>query len=315
VDVINLTARQFETIAIGDLLRAYGRDYPMAKQVLSIFEGGMQRAVGPGWDPSQGSAVVTFEGLFRDTPFLARMRALLELLRDRLEMPIDIEFACDGRDLYLVQCRAQTYIADTAPSAIPHDVPPDRVLFSSRRFVSNGRIPDLTHVVYVDAEGYLKLSSQQELLEVGRVVGRLNRMLPPRAFALIGPGRWGSRGDIRLGVQVTYSDINNTALLIEVAARRGGYVPDVSFGTHFFQDLVEAGIRYLPLFPGEPDVVFNDAFLREAPNALAELLPEHAHLSPVVHVVEIPRAAGGQVLRVLMNGDANHALGMFVPAP
>ena len=29
----------------------------------------------------------------------------------------------------------------------------------------------------------------------------------------MGPGRWGSRGDIKLGVSVTYADINNTAML------------------------------------------------------------------------------------------------------
>ena len=78
----------------------------------------------------------------------------------------------------------------------------------------------------------------------------------------MGPGRWGSRGDIKLGVSVTYSDINNTAVLMEIAAKRGNYVPDLSFGTHFFQDLVEAGIRYLPLFPGERGEVFNELFLR-----------------------------------------------------
>ena len=85
--------------------------------------------------------------------------------------------------------------------------------------------------------------------DVGRAVGRLNKLLPKRQFILIGPGRWGSRGDIRLGVPVTYSEINNTAMLIEVARQKGNYLPELSFGTHFFQDLVEASIRYLPLYP------------------------------------------------------------------
>lgn len=313
IDVINLETRRFETVPVADLLREHGRDYPMARHILSLFEGGIQRPAGPGWDPSVDNAVVTFEGLFRGTPFLSRVRALMELLRTRLEMPVDIEFACDGRDFYLVQCRAQSFVADAAPAAIPSDVPRDRVLFSTRRFVSNGRVPDLTHVVYVDPEGYQQLGSAEDLMDVGRVVGRLNRLLPRRQFTLIGPGRWGSRGDIKLGVQVTYSDINNTSLLVEVAARRGNYVPDVSFGTHFFQDLVEAGIRYLPLFPGEPDVVFDDGFLREAPNALGELLPEYAHLAGAVRVIDVPRSTGGLVLRVLMNADANQALGMFGP--
>jgi pyruvate, water dikinase len=313
IDVINLEAHRFETISLPDLLRAHGRDYPMLRQIVSALDGDMHRPVGFGWDPSEGHGIVTFEGLLRHTPFLGRMRALMGLLGERLEMPIDIEFACDGRDLYLVQCRAQSFIADAAPAAIPRDVPPERVLFATRRFVSNGRVPDLTHVVYVDAEGYHALPSREALVEVGRAVGRLNTLLPARRFALIGPGRWGSRGDIKLGVQVTYSDINNTALLMEVAARRGAYVPELSFGTHFFQDLVEAGIRYLPLFPGEREVVFNEAFLREAPSALEELLPEYAHLGSAVRVIDLPRATGGLVLRVLMNADTEEALGMFAP--
>lgn len=316
IDVINLESRQFETVSLADLLREHGRDYPVARHVLSIFEGGIQRSVGPGWDPSESHPVVTFEGLFRNTPFLARMRALMTLLRDRLEMPIDIEFASDGQDLYLVQCRAQSFVADAAPAPIPPDVPAERVFFSTHRFVSNGRVPDLTHIVYVDPDGYDQLKSHQDLMDVGRIVGRLNRMLPRRQFTLMGPGRWGSRGDIKLGVQVTYSDINNTSLLMEIATRRGSYVPDVSFGTHFFQDLVEANIRYLPLFPGESNVVFNDRFVEEAPNLLAELLPEYSRLASAIRVVDVPRATGGLVLRVLMNADANHALGMFAsPLP
>ena len=67
---------------------------------------------------------------------------------------------------------------------------------------------------------------------------RLSESLPERQFAVMAPGRWGSRGDLRLGVPVTYSDINNTAVLVEIARKRGNYLPDLSFGTHFFQDLV-----------------------------------------------------------------------------
>src|SRR5690606_27233294 len=129
IDVINLDTRQFETVPLSDLLREHGREYPMVRQVVSVFEGGIQRPVGFGWDPSEGSPVVTFEGLLRDTTFLSRMRSLMDLLRERLEMPVDIEFACDGRDFYLVQCRAQSFVADAAPAAIPRDVPPERVLF------------------------------------------------------------------------------------------------------------------------------------------------------------------------------------------
>jgi predicted nucleotidyltransferase len=165
--------------------------------------------------------------------------------------------------------------------------------------------------VYVDPDGYQSLATRAELIDVGRAVGRLNKLLPKRRFVLIGPGRWGSRGDIRLGVQVTYSDINNTAMLIEVAARRGSYVPELSFGTHFFQDLVESAIRYLPIFPGDPDTKFDEQFLKTRRSVLAEMLPQYAHLAPAIRVIDVPEVTGGLVLRVFMNADAEQALGMF----
>jgi hypothetical protein len=100
---------------------------------------------------------------------------------------------------------------------------------------------------------------------------------------------------------------------MEIAAKKGNYVPDLSFGTHFFQDLVEAGIRYLPLFPGDEGQVCNDLFLRRSPNILAELLPDYAHLADVVRVIDVPKATEGLILQVLMNADLEEAVGYFAP--
>jgi hypothetical protein len=138
-------------------------------------------------------------------------------------------------------------------------------------------------------------------------------LLPKRQFILMGPGRWGSRGDIKMGVNVTYSQINNTAVLVEIARQQGNYVPDLSFGTHFFQDLVEADIRYLPLYPDDSRVVFNDAFFRESENVLGRLLPDAAALADIVRVIDVPRQTGGQILRILMNADLDAAMGLLAP--
>jgi hypothetical protein len=146
---------------------------------------------------------------------------------------------------------------------------------------------------------------------VGRAVGRLNKLLPKKQFVLIGPGRWGSRGDIKLGVNVTYSDINNTAALVEVARKKGSYVPDLSFGTHFFQDLVEANIRYLPLYPDDEDVHFNERFLLGANNILPQLVPEYADLAGVIRLIDVGAVTEGRELNILMNADLDEALGIL----
>ena len=310
IDVINLETGSFETVDLRSFLRVHGERMPIVRQLLSVVEHDRVRPVAGLIDFEHDELIVNFEGLISGTPFVARMAALLRVLRERLETAVDVEFACDGEHVYLLQCRPQGATLGGAPATIPVDPPQERVLFTAHRYVSNCRVGDVTHVVYIVPEAYGRLDPQQ-MREVSRAVGRLNRLLPERQFVLMGPGRWGSRGDIRLGVPVTYSDISNSAVLIEIARQLGGYVPDLSFGTHFFQDLVEAAIRYLPLYPDDPGVVFAESFFLESPSVLADLLPEFAYLADVVRVLDIPRITGGRVLHVLMNGELDQAMGLL----
>lgn len=311
-DVINLANNRFETVEVRDLLRRLGDDLPGVEQMVSIHKDGrLQIPMMGGVDFERDDAVVTFEGLLTRTPFVKQAHALLSLLEREMHHPVDIEFASDGRNLYLVQCRTQTPAVHALPAPIPHDLPDSRIVFTANRFVSNGAVSNLTHIVYVDPEEYARLSSREQFVSVGRAVGRLNKILPKRQFILMGPGRWGSRGDVRLGVPVTYSDINNTAMLIEIARQTGEYTPDLSFGTHFFQDLVESGIRYLPLYPDQPDVIFNNAFLTRSDNLLSELAPEFAALDQVVRVIDVPGNTENLVLYVLMNADLEEAVAVL----
>lgn len=312
IDVINLQTNTFETVDLKELLQKFGAEYPRVNQIVSILNNDrLAPPLGMNIDFEKDDLVVTFEGLVARTQFMKQMHAILKLLEEKLGLPVDIEFASDGKDFYLLQCRPQSYGADDAPADIPRDIPNERVLFTANRYISNGAVTGLTHVVYVDPQKYSELSSRSDLLAVGRAVGKLNQILPKRQFILMGPGRWGSRGDIRLGVNVTYSDINNSAMLIEIARKKGNYLPDLSFGTHFFQDLVETSIRYLPLYPDDPDIRFNEEFFTGAKNILPEILPEFSALAETVRVIDVARAAAGLSLQVLMNADNEQAVGFL----
>ena len=317
VDLINLETGTFETVEFQSLVRECGDDYPAIRQVVSIVdENRIRKPTGLEPDFDQDDVVVTFEGLITDTSFVKRMEAIVGLLRDQLDSPVDVEFASDGTDLFLLQCRAQSHTEEFAPAPIPRHLPREVVLFSAHRSISNGRVPDITHIVYIDPDGYNELEDLRDLRNVGKAVGRLNKLLPKRQFVLIGPGRWGSRGDIRLGVHVTYADISNTAVLMEVARKKGNYVPELSFGTHFFQDLVESDIRYIPLYPDEAEGFLDETFLRRAPNLLPEMIPDFADLENVVHVIEVAAHGEDRVLRVLMNADWTRQSGFLTsPAP
>jgi pyruvate,water dikinase len=312
IDVIDLEQNCFETKDVKALLKEVGTEYPALNKVVSVHHDGLlQRPMGIATDFGKTDAVVTFDGLISASPFMRQLEAILKTLETALGVPVDIEFASDGKDFYLLQCRPQSYSAEDVAMEIPAGIPESDILFTANRYVSNGKVADITHIVYVDPERYGEIAELTDLAAVGLAVGKLNKILPRRQFILMGPGRWGSRGDIRLGVRVTYADISNSAMLIEVARKKGNYVPDVSFGTHFFQDLVESGIRYLPLYPDDAGVKFDEKFLLETPNRLPDLVPEFADLADALRVIDVPEATGGKVLRVLMNAEREQAMALF----
>jgi predicted nucleotidyltransferase len=312
IDVINLETNTFETIEVSKLLNLYGDDYPFITDIVSVCDHDqIKKIIQLDIEAERDNLVVTFDRLITSTNFIPKMQVILKELKEKLKTPVDIEFASNGNDFYLLQCRPQSYSVESKPVPIPKDIPQEKVVFTANRYVSNGKVPDITHVVYVDPKSYNEVSSLDDLKAIGRVVGRLNKLLPKRQFILMGPGRWGSKGDIKLGVNVTYSDINNTTVLIEIARKKGIYLPDVSFGTHFFQDLVEASIRYLPLYPDDTGIMFNEKFLTKSKNMLPEILPEYAYLQNVIKVIDVPASTGGLVLKVLMNADLDEAIGML----
>jgi len=312
VDVINLNKGSFETVKVSELLKEFGYDIPMISKLVSIYKGNhIHKPAGAAIDFDNDDLVVTFEGLISNSKFIEQMQNILKILEKNMGHPVDIEFAHDGKDFYLLQCRPQSYSEVDFGSPIPKDIPEDKIIFSANRYVSNGKVPDITHIVYVDPDAYSRVADRDEMVTIGKVIGRLNTLLPKRQFILMGPGRWGSRGDIKLGVKVTYSEINNTSVLIEIARKKGNYTPDLSFGTHFFQDLVEANIRYLPLYPDDKGAVFNERFLLKAPNLLKEILPEYENFADIIHVIDVQKVSNGMILRILLNAELDEAVGLL----
>jgi len=316
MDVLNLESGRFESPAVEEVIREAGEAFPHLFRIVSESDRDMlHKPVGALFSPEGKDLVVTFAGLLEDTPFLKQLREVLKTLEEGMGTPVDLEFAHDGEHLHILQCRPQSRTDTEHRVTIPSWVGEERKLFSANRFVSNAAVTGIRYLVYVDPDAYAALPTAEEMASVGEAVSRVNQLLPRRTFILVGPGRWGSRGDITLGVRVGYADISNTAMLVEVGHRRGGSVPDLSFGTHFFQDLVEARIRYLALYPDDDGVLFREDLLRSWPSLLPELLPEMAGLREVVRVVDLREAAGEVELQVMMDGETDQALGFLVDLP
>ena len=290
-----------------DLL-ADNAHFPMLDKIISIHrDGELYLPTGQHVDADPSAVCVTFDKLLRATPFVERVRDILARLEDVYGVPVDVEFAIDGEKLYILQCRTQPQAPQVGTVIIPDDIPEEDILFDARRYVRTGIVEQAEYIVYVDPAAYDAVPTRERRFELARVVGRVNRKLAPRSFILLGPGRWGSN-DIRLGVPVRYADINHCALLIEVARQKDGFCPEVSFGTHFFQDLVEAGIHYLPLYPDDEGIHFNHAFLTQPHNALPHVLPDDAGFADDVRVIHVPAVTNGRKLTVVMDGETDRAI-------
>jgi hypothetical protein len=313
IDVINLLSGQFETISFEKLVREIGYSYPSINQIISLYrDGSLFTPTGNMFNIHEDTPVLTFDRLFKDGPFIHQIRDILSILQEQLQIPVDIEFACDGdiHKLYLLQCRPQSYKKYSQEISIPKNIPDDRILFSNHQTISSGEIFGIDYIIYIHPEEYSNLPTYQDLIEIGRIVGKLNQALPRRKFILMGPGRWGSRGDIKLGVSVGYSDINNTSLLVEIAKIHQNYVPELSFGTHFFQDLVEAQIQYLPIYIGQQETVFHEEFF-DSTNMLKKILPDAEKYENVVRVMQVSHEIPDSSLTILMDEDKSIAIGFF----
>lgn len=121
------------------------------------------------------------------------------------------------------------------------------------------------------------------------MVGNLNRIIKNKEempTLLMGPGRWGTTTP-SLGVPVKFAEINNVAVLAEVAFSAGNLMPELSFGTHFFQDLVETNIFYVALFPEKKEGIFATDKLAQANNLFAKFLPEAVRFEDVIGVYDL----------------------------
>lgn len=309
-DVLDLEKNAFVSLPLENLLES---DFPWLRWLVSIDDGETVRpplSIGPHLQPAQ--FVLTFDGLLQRSDFVSLLKSVLQTLSEQYRQPVDVEFTIslhpgeEGKVIpifHLLQCRPQhTWGADGVQRTIPGDLTEADRLFLCTRMVPQGYIPQVEYIVYVDPEAYYELANASDYTEIARQIGLLNKALEGRSFILIGPGRWGST-DYQQGVPVTYADIFNCRALIEVALPRRGYTPEPSYGTHFFQDLVETQIYPLAIYPEEGDDWLNWDFLQGARNRLGEILPQAPDsLQACLKVIHVPTECPGRRLEIVLDG-------------
>ncbi len=294
LDLIDLDANQVVAVEFTDLTRHHD-DLPL--HIFSSPDTGLVRRAANQGLPAPTARLLTFDHLLSNTTFVNDMREMLRIIEEAYEYPVDIEFAANFSDdgdyrIHLVQCRPLQVVADSEDTRLPSDAHlGKRVLEAAGAVIGKSRQHEIDRIIYVMPGVYGHLSLQDRYA-VARLIGRLLRADDQAGkVMLLGPGRWGTTLPL-LGVPVSFAEIDKVAVLGEIVAMRENLVPDVSLGTHFFNDLVEWDMLYLAIFPGREGNLWNLDFFEQSPNRLADLVPEAAKWEHAVRVIDIASQQG-----------------------
>lgn len=293
LDVVDLEKNRVCDVEFEALVKEHS-EFPVAA-LADIDREMLERARRAGMKTPPFAWIPNLAPLLRRAEFVGTMRSAFTALEAAYGVPVDIEFTVNllengGFLVNLVQCRPfQVKVKKAAgPDAVlapPGDCRP--LLASTGPVIGPSLALELDRVIYIVPSEYSKLS-MTDRYAVARLIGRLTRLgdLPDDATVmLVGPGRWGTSTPA-LGVPVAFAEIEKVSIIVEVAVMHEGLVPDVSLGTHFFNDLVELDMLYMAISPEREGHSIDQAFFElQTRNLLSGLLPEAANLAAVVRVV------------------------------
>ena len=237
---------------------------------------------------------ISCKGIVSNKTLMEQMKRMLGSIQEEYEYPVDTEFTINISDggeysIDLLQCRPLQVQSRSTVSGtvIPEEIPKERILLENIG-VSMGipKAAKLDLIVYVDPVKYYNMPYKSKDL-VAKLVGRVNWHYRDKEkhMMLIVPGRVGTTSP-ELGVPTAFSDISAYEIICEVEEARAGYNPELSYGSHIFQDLVEAEILYTAIFRNEKTIHFAPEKLGSCPDLIAEFETDEM-LAQVVHVYDV----------------------------
>lgn len=288
VDVLSLKENTLKSRSFEETI---SYDIKADKELFASLDDQMERRLRElGRTGRKAPYILNFEKLLRTTEFPSLMKDMLALLSSVYEYPVDIEFTANfTKDNHfkvnLLQCRPLQTKGLGNSIEMPKLSDAEDCVFSMHGNFMGGNVQlPVDFVVFVDAQAYQKRNEQVKYA-VARQIGMINTALKGKNVMLMGPGRWGTTTP-SLGVPVHFTELCNMSVICEVASNEAGFMPELSYGSHFFQDLVETGIFYVAIFDGQKNVVYHPGYILERENMLGSILSASAQFSDVIHIAK-----------------------------
>ncbi|MFH1416094.1 MAG: PEP/pyruvate-binding domain-containing protein [Elusimicrobiota bacterium] len=291
VDVLDLESNRMVSEYFSDLAKK-DHEFPFELYVSRDMEMEGRMSTRPG--KKTPAWILTFDKLFSDTGFIKDLKEILRTLQDAYDYPVDIEFTANFNDrddfkINLLQCRPYQVRKGIGVVKEPGKIEENNLILKTRGPIIGSSIHSvIDRLVYVVPSEYSKLS-ETDRYQVAHIIGRITNIEKDQKeinTMLLGPGRWGTSTP-SLGVPVKFTEINNVSVICEIAEMHEGLVPDVSLGTHFFNDLVEMDILYMALYPEKDEYLINREFFAGTENNIMKLLPDAGKWSDIIKVMEV----------------------------
>ena len=259
---------------------------------------------------------ISCRGLVKNQKMMEQMGMILRLLENEYQHPVDIEFTINLADngeylINLLQCRPLQPLTDTQAAEIPDDIPEsDIILESSGASMGRSRMLTLDRIVYVDPVAYYQMPYSHKP-RVAAFIQKVNWAYRDKGkkMMLIVPGRIGTSSP-ELGVPTTFADISEFEVICEVEEKTAGYHPELSYGSHFFQDLVEAEILYTAVFAGQKTKIWRPEMISCLPDITSEFIAGEDD-SPLKKIVKVYNTEGsGCELYHDLRGEGTVLLGL-----
>ena len=235
---------------------------------------------------------ISCKGLVANKKLMDQMKRMLHCIQEEYDYPVDTEFTINISDngdysVDLLQCRPLQVQRSSGGTVIPEGIPEDNILLENMSSsMGLSKASELDIIVYVDPVNYYNMPYRDKPA-VARLIGKINwhyRELN-KHMMLIVPGRVGTTSP-ELGVPTSFADISAFEIICETEETKAGYNPELSYGSHIFQDLVEAEILYTAVFNNAKTIHFHPDKLQRCPDVISDFDCTE-NLSDIVHVYDV----------------------------
>lgn len=235
---------------------------------------------------------ISCAGIVENDKLMEQMKRMLRCISDEYDYPIDTEFTINISDngeysIDLLQCRPLQVQKASKGSAMPKDVDEANIFFETvGASMGMSKVSKLDIIVFVDPVNYYNMPYKEKDF-VAKLVGKINWHYrdTDKNMMLIVPGRVGTSSP-ELGVPTTFADISAYSIICEVEESKAGYNPELSYGSHIFQDLVEANILYTAMFNNDKTLHYNPDKLAASPDIIDQFEARES-LRDIVHVYDV----------------------------